>query len=117
MKHQRKRYKLGRTCSHRGGLWHNLMRSLFLHGKIITTDAKAKAVSVMASKLITMARGNEDLATYRKLLSNVRGDEVVAKKLFDYGKKFEGRAGGYFSIVKIGSRQGDGAPQSCIMVV
>lgn len=115
MKHQAKRYKLGRTSKHRTALWYNLVRSLVLHGKIVTTHAKAKSIIPIADKLITTA-SEENLANYRIILSRMRGDEVTTKKIFEYGKQFKEKPGGYFRIVKIGQRKGDSAHQSCVML-
>lgn len=116
MKHQAQRYKLGRGTNHRAALWYNLVRSLMLHGKIVTTHAKAKSIVPLADKLVRIAR-EDDLTSYRKILAAMRGDEIVAKKVLDYGKKFKDRNGGYLSIVRVGQRKGDSAEQSCIMFV
>jgi|AutmiccBRH37_all_1029493.scaffolds.fasta_scaffold51356_1 large subunit ribosomal protein L17 len=116
MKHQAKRYKLGRTTNHRASLWYNLVRSLALHGRIVTTDAKAKSMIPIAEKLVTLAK-DESLSAYRSLIAQMRGDETAAKKLREYGEKFKDRNGGYISIVKIGQRKGDAAHQSCVMFV
>jgi len=116
MRHQAQRYKLGRGTNHRAALWYNLVRSLVLHGKIVTTHAKAKSIVPIANKLVTLAR-EENLANYRMVLAQMRGDEVAAKKVFEYGKQFKDRPGGYLSIVKIGQRKGDDAQQACIMFV
>lgn len=122
MRHQAKRYKLGRDTTHRASLWYNLVRSLVLHGRIVTTHAKAKSIIPLASKLVTLAKNStlessDHLTSYRQLLSQMRGDEIAVKKILDYGKKFKDRNGGYFSIVRIGQRKGDAAEQSCIMFV
>lgn len=116
MKHQAKRYKLGRNTNHRASLWYNLVRSLALHGKIVTTYVKAKSMVPLAHKLITIAK-DDSLNSYRTLIANMRGDELAAKKLLEYGSKFKDREGGYLSIVKIGQRKGDAAQQACVMFV
>jgi large subunit ribosomal protein L17 len=115
MKHQAKRYKLGRTSKHRIALRYNLVRSLVLNGKIVTTHAKAKSIIPIADKLITTA-GEESLANYRFVLSKMRGDEVTTKKIFEYGKQFKEKPGGYCRIIKIGQRKGDSAHQSCVIL-
>lgn len=116
MKHQITRYKLGRNTNHRASLWYNLVRSLALHGKIVTTFAKAKSMAPIASKLITVAK-EDTLNSYRYLIGQMRGDEVAAKKLLEHGAKYKNRNGGYLSIVKIGQRKGDAAQQACISLV
>jgi len=116
MKHQAKRYKLGRGTNHRASLWYNLVRSLVLHGKIVTTDAKARSMISLADKLITLAK-DDSLNSYRTLIANMRGDELAAKKLLEYGAKFKDRSGGYLSVVKLGQRKGDAAHQACVMFV
>lgn len=116
MRHQAKRYKLGRGTNHRASLWYNLVRSLVLHGQIITTEAKAKSIVPLASKLVALAK-EENLNNYRTVLAEMRGDEVATKKVFEYGKKFAQRSGGYVSIIKYKTRQGDSAQQACIRFV
>ena len=116
MKHQAKRYKLGRDTKHRASLWYNLTRSLILHGKIVTTNAKAKSVVHLVDKLISLGK-SADLNAYRKILSSMRADEVAAKKIIEYSNKFQDKNGGYTRIVKIGQREGDSAHLSCIMLV
>lgn len=116
MKHQAQRYKLGRGTNHRASLWYNLVRSLVLHGKIVTTYAKAKSIVPLASKLVALAK-EENLNNYRAVLAQMRGDAIAARKIFEYGKLFAKRPGGYVSIVKMGQRKGDSAQQACIMFV
>lgn len=116
MKHQMRKYKLGRTREHREALWYNLFRSLILHGKIITTYAKAASVIPIAEKYITIAK-NDDLASYRRILSFLRNDEIVAKKLLEIGKEMKDRNGGYLRKFIMNARLGDAAKMACIMLV
>lgn len=114
MKHLSHRFKLGRTSKHRIALRYNLARSLILHGKIVTTEAKAKFLSPMVEKLVTLAK-KKDLESYRYILSSLRGDEVSSQKLVsEYANKFKDRNGGYLKTVKIGSRIGDSAAKSLV---
>lgn len=116
MKHQAKKYKLGRDTKHRKSLRYNLARSLFLNEKIVTTTAKAKSIISFVDKLITLGK-NDDLNAYKAILSNMRSDEIVAKKIIEYSNKFKNRDGGYLRIVKVGQRQGDSAHLSCLQFV
>ncbi len=117
MNHGRKTYKLGRDSKQRTALWYSLSRSLILYGKIITTDAKAKSLVKIISKLITLAKEENTLSNYRRILSFMRQDEVAAKKLVEYGKIFAERKGGYVSVIKVGQRLGDSAHVSCVRLL
>jgi len=113
MRHQKARRKLGRTSSHRQALLRNLVTSLLLHERIITTEAKAKELRRIAEKMITLAK-REDLHA-RRQASQVIMDESVLKKLFDsLGARFSQRSGGYTRITKLSYRAGDGAPLAAI---
>jgi large subunit ribosomal protein L17 len=104
--------KLGRESDHRSMMLRNMVTSLFKHGKIITTEAKAKEVRPIAEKMITLAKKN-DLAARRLVLAELL-DETTVKNLFDkIAPEYKDRNGGYTRIVKIGPRQGD----SSLMVV
>jgi len=113
MRHQKARRKLGRSSSHRQALLRNLVTSLLLHERIITTEAKAKELRRTAEKMITLAK-REDLHA-RRQASRVIMDESVLKKLFDsLGARFSQRSGGYTRITKLSYRAGDGAPLAAI---
>ena len=100
MRHRVAGYQLGRDRDHRKALRRNLARSLFLHGKVVTTHAKAKAVRPFAEKLITLGKRG-DLAARRRVLT-LLPDKDVVKKLFDeVAPKFQDRPGGYTRILKI----------------
>ncbi|MGB9812692.1 MAG: 50S ribosomal protein L17 [Thermovenabulum sp.] len=100
--------KLGRDSGHRKMMLRNLVTSLLKHGKIITTETRAKEVRSIAEKIITTAKKN-DLASRRKVLAEVL-DETTVKELFDkIAPKYQDRNGGYTRIVKIGPRRGDSA--------
>ena len=108
MRHAKTGRKLGRDSSHRKALYANLSCSLFEHGRIRTTEAKAKAVKPHAEKLITLARRG-DLHARRQALSELRSQEVVHKLFADVAPRMADRPGGYTRIVKLGQRQGDAA--------
>ena len=99
MRHRVAGYKLGRDRDHRRALRRNLTRSLFLHGRVSTTQAKAKATRPFAEKLITLGKRG-DLAARRRALALLPDAEVV-KKLFDeIAPKMADRPGGYTRILR-----------------
>jgi large subunit ribosomal protein L17 len=108
VRHQRKGKKLGRDSSHRKALYSNLTGALIEHGRIKTTEAKAKAVKPIAEKMITLGRRG-DLAARRQALAYLRSQEVVHQLFADVAPRFADRPGGYSRIVKLGPRYGDAA--------
>jgi large subunit ribosomal protein L17 len=108
MRHAKTGKKLGRDASHRRALYANLACSLIEHGRIRTTEAKAKAVKPYAERLITLARRG-DLHARRQALSELRSQEVVHMLFADVAPRMADRPGGYSRIVKLGPRQGDAA--------
>jgi large subunit ribosomal protein L17 len=116
MRHHRSGKKLGRDSAHRKALYANLAGSLIEHGRIKTTEAKAKAVRPIAEKMITLGRRG-DLAARRQALAYLRSQEVVHKLFAEVGPRFADRPGGYLRIVKLGPRPGDGAEMAYLEVV
>ena len=108
MRHARAGKKLGRDAAHRRALYANLACSLIEHGRIKTTEAKAKAVKPFAEKMITLGRRG-DLAARRQAASELRSEEAVRKLFTDVAPRFADRPGGYSRIVKLGPRSGDAA--------
>ena len=108
MKHARAGKKLGRDAAHRRALYSNLAGSLFQHGRIKTTEAKAKAVKPFAEQMITLGKRG-DLAARRKALAELRSPVVVSHLFGEVAPRFADRPGGYTRIVKLGQRQGDAA--------
>ena len=108
MRHHRSGKKLGRDSAHRKALYSNLAGALIEHGRIKTTEAKAKAVKPYAEKMITLGRRG-DLHARRQALSELRSQEVVHKLFADVAPRMADRPGGYSRIVKLGQRQGDAA--------
>jgi large subunit ribosomal protein L17 len=100
--------KLGRDSAHRKAMYANLACSLFEHGRIKTTEAKAKAVKPYAEKLITLGRRG-DLHARRQALSELRSQEIVHQLFAEVAPRMADRPGGYTRIIKIGPRQGDAA--------
>jgi large subunit ribosomal protein L17 len=94
----------------------NQATELFRHGRIRTTEARAKLLRPYAEKLITKAKVG-DLHKRRQVLSELRDRDVVAYLFEDIGPRFAERNGGYTRIVKLGPRQGDNAPMALIELV
>jgi large subunit ribosomal protein L17 len=108
MRHHRSGRKLGRDASHRKALYSNLAGSLIEHGRIRTTEAKAKSVKPIAEQMITLGRRG-DIHARRQALAYLRSQDVVYKLFSEVAPRFADRPGGYTRIVKIGPRQGDAA--------
>src|SRR5215468_5221568 len=116
MRHGRAGFKLGRVTSHRWALFRNLLVALFRHERIMTTEAKAKAVRGLADHMVTLAK-RDNLHARRQVLSMVPDTEVV-KKLFDtIAARFGERHGGYTRIMHAGTRPGDRAPMVVLELV
>lgn len=116
MRHQKDGYKLGRRTNHRWALFRNLLVSLFRHERIVTTEAKAKAVRGLADHMITLAK-RENLHARRQVLAMVPDDEVVRKMFDTIAARFADRNGGYTRIIHSGVRPGDGAPTVLLELV
>ena len=113
MRHQNLGRKLNRTSAHRKALFRNMMLALIRHGRIRTTDPKAKELRRYADRMVTLGKKG-DLAARRRAFDFLQSHQVV-KKLFDeIAPRFAERAGGYTRVVKFGFRRGDAAPLSII---
>ena len=108
MRHRRAGKKLGRDSAHRKALYSNLAGALIEHGRIKTTQAKAKAVKPFAEQMITLGKRG-DLHARRLALAELRSQDVVHQLFADVAPRFADRAGGYTRIVKLGPRLGDAA--------
>jgi large subunit ribosomal protein L17 len=109
MRHRKAGFKLGRLTQHRWAMFRNLLVALFRHERIVTTEAKAKAMRGLAERMITLAK-REDLHARRQVLDMVPDAEVV-KRLFDsVAARFADRHGGYTRILRRDTRRGDAAP-------
>src|SRR6185437_3864467 len=107
MRHQRQRYQLSRSASHRKALLMNLSKEVIEHERIQTTEAKAKAVKPEVEKLITLAKRG-DLHARRQALSALGQDKFTVYKLFEeIAPRYEERPGGYTRILKLGPRRSD----------
>lgn len=113
MRHLNRGRKLSRTSSHRKAMFRNLVSSLFRHGRVITTPAKAKEARSFAERLITIAkRGSGDLSARRRAISLLH-DPALVNTLFEtLGQRYKERPGGYTRILHLAKRRvGDAAPQ------
>jgi large subunit ribosomal protein L17 len=94
----------------------NLATALFQHGRITTTEAKAKRLSPLADRMVTFAKRG-DLHARRKVMTVIRDKAVVHELFTEIGPQYAGRPGGYTRITKIGPRKGDNAPMAVIELV
>src|ERR687893_2019673 len=108
--------RLGGSPAHEKRLLANLATELFRHGKIKTTETKAKRLRPLAEQLITKAKRG-DLHARRRVLTIVRDKDVVYSLFDEIAPRFANRPGGYTRIVKTGPRKGDNAPMAIIELV
>src|ERR671932_1480533 len=108
MRHHRAGKKLGRDAAQRRALYAGLAGALIEHGRIKTTEAKAKAVKPIAEQMITLGRRG-DIHARRQATAYLRSQDVVHKLFSDVAPRFADRPGGYSRIVKLGPRAGDAA--------
>ena len=108
--------RLGGGPAHERLMLANLATALFEHGRITTTEAKAKRLRPLAERLITFAKRG-DLHARRRALTVVRDKGVVHELFTEIGPRYENRQGGYTRITKIGPRKGDNAPMAVIELV
>ncbi len=116
MRHNKKFNHLSRTSSHRASLFANMSISLFKHKRIITTVAKAKALRKYVEPLITKSK--DDTTHSRRVVFSYLKDKYAVKELFgEISSKVSDRPGGYTRIIKLGSRNDDGADMCFIELV
>jgi large subunit ribosomal protein L17 len=120
MRHRKAGRKFGRTADHRQALTRNQITELLRHGRITTTEAKAKELRRWVERVVTDSRSN-DLAARRKV-ANWLTDREVSNKLFTtyrerYFEAATPRPGGYTRVIKVGPRNGDAAPMAIIEMV
>jgi large subunit ribosomal protein L17 len=116
MRHRKGNYKLGRRSDHRLAMFRNLLTALFRHERVLTTEAKAKAIRPTADEMVTLAK-RESLHARRQVLTMVN-DTVVVARLFDtIAARFAERNGGYTRIIRVGPRPGDAAPMVYLELV
>jgi len=135
MRHLKSGRKLGRNSSHRKAMYRNMVTSLMVHGRIRTTEAKAKELRKVADRVITMGKrvplssleelkGDALVEAKGRRLHNIRrarrlvNDKDALNKVFgEYAERFKTRPGGYTRIMKDGVRPGDNAPMAVIELV
>jgi large subunit ribosomal protein L17 len=128
MRHKTKGRKFGRKSGPRGALKRDVVNSLFRHGRITTTLPRAKEFRSYAERMITVARRGaaaksagdpvRALNAYRKLLSELHDETIVAKLVAEIGPAFADRPGGYTRVVRLTSvRKGDAAPTAIFELV
>ena len=116
MRHQKSGRKIGSNASHRRAILGTMAAQIIEHGRLHTTETKAKELRSIVDGMITLAkRGN--LHSRRLAVARVR-DEVMVKKLFDIlGPRYKERSGGYTRVLRAGYRHGDSAPMAVIELV
>lgn len=132
MRHRKDGRRLGRNGPHRKAMLRNMVTSLLEHGRIRTTETRAKEVRRLAERLITLGKRapaegidadpqseerQQWLHQYRQVLKVVRSRDVARKVMTDYAESFRERQGGYTRMFKLGFRKGDNAPLSIIELV
>lgn len=116
MRHRKHSNTLGLPTGHRRAVLANLATALLTHGKIETTQAKARAVRPYVEKLITLGKAG-DLHSRRQALSKLRQRPIVDRLFNDVAPAFADRSGGYTRIIKTRFRAGDAAPMAIIELV
>ena len=114
--------RLGGSPAHQRLILSNLATALFEHGRITTTEAKARVLRPVAEKLITRAKKAElgtvqSLHNRREVLKTIRDKSVVHTLFTEIAPQFAERPGGYTRITKVGPRKGDNAPMAVIELV
>ncbi|NTU99472.1 50S ribosomal protein L17 [Candidatus Falkowbacteria bacterium] len=108
MRHRNKNKILDRDKASRELMLRNLASSIIIYEKVKTTEAKAKAVKPLLERMITVAKSG-DLSARRRLIATLPQTLAVKKAMEVLGDRYKERPGGYSRIIKLGSRQGDGA--------
>lgn len=116
MRHRMSGRKLNRTSSHRKAMFANMAVALLKHEQIKTTLPKAKELSPIVDRLITL--GKQNTLHARRRANSVLRDNGITAKLFEIlSTRYEGRDGGYTRVLKSGFRYGDSAPMAVIELV
>ncbi len=117
----KKGYRLGGSAAHQRLILANLATALFEHGRITTTEAKARLLRPYAEKIITKAvrahNGENPVHQYREIRKVIRDTTIVHELVTEIAPTFAERPGGYTRITKIGPRKGDNAPMAVIELV
>ena len=116
MRHQKKGRSIGRKTGPRKALLRGLATDFVIHGKIKTTEAKAKELRPVVEKNITTSK-TDTLHTSRQLLKYFYAENRVNKLIKELGPKYKSRSGGYTRIIKVGTRNGDQAKMAILELV
>lgn len=116
MRHRKAGRKFGRTAAHRQAMTRNLVTDLLRHGRITTTEARAKELRRWVERVITSAKP-DDVHARRRVALYVTDRAVSAKLFTTYLERYRNRPGGYTRVVALGPRAGDGAPRAIIELV
>lgn len=116
MRHNKSGRKLGRNSGHRNAMMRNMVTSLIEHGRLTTTDSRAKELRKLVDRMITLGKRG-DLHARRQASQVIRTRQVLAKLFDQIGPRYKDRPGGYTRILKLGNRLGDNASQSIIELV
>ncbi|PJA31511.1 MAG: 50S ribosomal protein L17 [Zetaproteobacteria bacterium CG_4_9_14_3_um_filter_53_7] len=116
MRHRKHSNSLGLVTAHRRALLANMAASLLTHGRIETTEAKARAVRPYVEKLITLGKRG-DLHARRQALAKLRHRPIVDRLFGDVASACSDRVGGYTRMIKTGYRAGDAAPMAIVELV
>jgi large subunit ribosomal protein L17 len=116
MRHRKGNSKLGRRSDHRMAMFKNLLTALFRHERVLTTEAKAKAIRATADEMVTLAK-RENLHARRQALAMMQDAQVVGRLFDSIAARFADRHGGYTRIVRVGPRPGDAAPMVFLELV
>ena len=108
--------RLGVKSQHRRAMFRNMATALLKEGKIQTTVTRAKEIASITEKMITLGKKG-DLAARRQALAYIMEEDVVTKLFAEIAPNYADRQGGYTRIIKLGQRQGDGAPMAMIELV
>jgi large subunit ribosomal protein L17 len=116
MRHRQTTPKLGRTHSHRNAMLRNMVTDLLRHGRVRTTEPKAKALRPLAERMITLGK-RESLHARRQAARVIRDKDVVRKLFDELAPRYAERPGGYTRIIKLPARSGDAADMAMIELV
>lgn len=116
MRHQKQGRKLASDAGHQKAMLNTMAGQVIEHGRIKTTEAKAKELRRVVDNLITLGKRG-DVHARRQALGRIRGRELVNKLFTEIAEKYADRNGGYTRIIKMGPRAGDSAPIVIIELV
>jgi large subunit ribosomal protein L17 len=116
VRHRKSGRKLGRDSAHRKALYANLTAALIEHGRIRTTEAKAKEVRPIVEEMISLGKRG-DVAAHRQAVAFLRSKPAAHKLFAEVAPRFADRPGGYTRILRIGPRPGDAAPMAYLELV